>query len=73
MLTSLLVGNEVDLEPNSELRFPPTIPGQDRRYDTVSGTTCGSKVYVVYENGRAYPVRLDSETCGSSLDSELTS
>ena len=62
MLTSLLVGNEVELEPNSALRFPPTIPGQDRRYDTVSGTTCGSKVYVVYENGRAYPVRLDSET-----------
>jgi hypothetical protein len=25
------------------------------RYDSVSGTTGGSKVYIVYEKGRAYP------------------
>jgi hypothetical protein len=25
------------------------------RYDTVTGETQGSKVYIVYENGRAYP------------------
>ena len=29
--------------------------GIERRYDTVTGETGGSKVYVVYENGRAYP------------------
>ena len=40
---------------NSNLRIPPSIPGDNRRYDTVTGDTRGSKVYIVYENGRAYP------------------
>jgi|EP01043_Picozoa_sp_COSAG02_P004530 hypothetical protein len=52
MLTKLLVGDAVELKPDSELRFPPTVAGENgRRYDTVTGTTNGSKVYVVYENG----------------------
>lgn len=52
MLTKLLVGDAVTLKPDSELRFPPAVPGEDgRRYDTVTGTTNGSDVYVVYENG----------------------
>ena len=52
MLTKLLVGDAVELKPDSTLRFPPTVAGKDsRRYDTVTGTTNGSKVYVVYENG----------------------
>ncbi|KAI6654883.1 hypothetical protein LOD99_2762 [Oopsacas minuta] len=34
----------------------PTAPQfVNDRYDTVSGTTRGSKVYMIYENGRAYP------------------
>lgn len=57
MLTKLLVGDAVELKPDTGLRFPPTVPGEDgRRYDTVTGTTNGSKVYVVYENG-TYPLR----------------
>ena len=52
MLTKLLVGDAVALNPDSQLRFPPAVPGEDgRRYDTVTGTTNGSDVYVVYENG----------------------
>ena len=73
MLTRLLVGDAVDLKPDSELRFPPTVGGPDsRRYDTVTGTTNGSKVYVVYENGTyqhevgmgaAKPRYVDATTC----------
>eukprot|EP01043_Picozoa_sp_COSAG02_P012436 COSAG02_NODE_479_length_21477_cov_49.737674_10_plen_1821_part_00 len=54
-LTKLLAGEEKRIMPNDpNLRFCPDKPGGGR-YDTVTGETNGSKVYVVYENGRAYP------------------
>ena len=44
---------------------PPVIPigtqgrgGIQRRYDSVSGVTGGSKVFITYENNRAYPAYL---------------
>jgi hypothetical protein len=40
---------------------PPDKPSGGR-YDTVSGDTNGSKVYIVYENGRAYPEYLVTYT-----------
>ena len=51
------------MDPTTQLQTPlPPIPAQpistqfvNDRYDTVSGTTGGSKVYMIYENGRAYP------------------
>jgi Receptor family ligand binding region/Poly(ADP-ribose) polymerase catalytic domain len=55
-LTKLLVGNAVTLDQNNSLVVPPydpATPGQ--RYNTVTGTIGGSPVYIVYENGRAYP------------------
>ena len=55
LLTKLIVGTEAMVPSNSNLRIPPSIPGGNRRYDTVTGVTRGSKVYIVYENGRAYP------------------
>jgi hypothetical protein len=56
MLVNLLVGDAKRIMPNdSSLRFPPQKPGCRMRYDTVTGETGGSKVYIVYENGRAYP------------------
>ena len=64
ILTKLLVGKEVFLDRDassdkaaqySRLAVPPTDPQTKLKYNTVSGNTCGSKVYVVYENGRAYP------------------
>ena len=32
--------------------------GIQRRYDSVSGVTGGSKVFITYENNRAYPAYL---------------
>lgn len=56
ILANLVVGEEVDLPSDSSLKHCPTKPGDGkRRYDTVTGITGGSKVYIVYENGRAYP------------------
>eukprot|EP01043_Picozoa_sp_COSAG02_P032795 COSAG02_NODE_2207_length_9517_cov_3.723508_2_plen_383_part_00 len=53
-LAKLLAGDEVHLSSDNSLRVCPDKPGGGR-YDTVTGTTGGSKVYIVYENGRAYP------------------
>lgn len=46
---------------NTKLRRPPersTDGAVNRLYDTVSGETQGSKVYITYENDRAYPAYL---------------
>ena len=62
MLTKLLAGEEQHIMPNDRsLRFPPKKPN-GARFDTVTGDTGGSKVYVVYENGRAYPEYLVTYT-----------
>lgn len=61
LLAKLLAGEEVHLQSDSTLRMPPDKP-DGRRYDTVTGTTGGSKVYIVYENGRAYPEYLVTYT-----------
>mmetsp|Transcript_18062 Transcript_18062/g.25797 ORF Transcript_18062/g.25797 Transcript_18062/m.25797 type:complete len:344 (+) Transcript_18062:43-1074(+) len=55
ILAELLSGEESELCPNPSLIDTPMKPGGEMKYDTVTGTTKGSKVYVVYENGRAYP------------------
>lgn len=59
-LARVLVGNAYDCPSNSNLRKPPVlrpatagVPSLD--YDSVSGQTGGSKVYIIYENGKAYP------------------
>jgi hypothetical protein len=70
MLTKLLAGDETHVMPHkSSLRMCPDRPasgGGDpqarKRYDTVTGVTNGSKVYIVYENGRAYPEYLVTYT-----------
>ena len=38
-----------------KLIIPPTDPATNLKYNTVTGHTAGSQVWVVYENGRAYP------------------
>ena len=55
ILARLIAGDEIHILPDASLRHCPEKPGGKGRYDTVTGTTRGSKVYVVYENGRAYP------------------
>ena len=63
-LAKLLVGNEVlmNRDENSQkareckaLTVPPVDPKTNARYNSVTGHTAGSQVWVVYENGRAYP------------------
>lgn len=56
-LTKLLVGNEVLLDPNvstakareyRQLTMPPTDSRTGLKYNTVTGNTGGSRVWVVY-------------------------
>jgi WWE domain len=63
-LTKLLVGNEINInrdESHSKeaecraLTVPPVNPVTGLKYNTVTGSTGGSQVWIVYENGRAYP------------------
>lgn len=62
-LSRLLVGNAIEMERNDPqtavecqaLTAPPIDATTNLRYNTVTGQTKGSKVYIVYENGRAYP------------------
>lgn len=59
--TRVLVGDCIHIMPNDpSLRKPPqkstnSVMGFTEYYDSVSGETGGSKVYMIYENGRAYP------------------
>jgi len=55
ILAELLTGDEIDLNPDMSLKEPPKKAGREIRYDTVTGKRKGSKVYIVYDNGRAYP------------------
>ena len=55
MLTQLLVGECTHLPSDTTIKHPPSNEKTRRRFDTISGDTGGSKVYIVYENGRAYP------------------
>jgi hypothetical protein len=58
-MPSVLVGDCIHIMPNNgSLRKPPsktTNNGISIFYDAVSGDTGGSTVYMIYENGRAYP------------------
>ncbi|CAF4560635.1 unnamed protein product [Rotaria socialis] len=59
-LAQVLTGHVYDCQYDRTLRRPPkkneNIDG--RRYNSVSGDTKGSKVYIVYENRVAYPTYL---------------
>jgi hypothetical protein len=63
-LAKLLVGSPADMNRDESeamrqrchaLTVPPENPANGLKYNTVTGNTGGSKVYIVYENGRAYP------------------
>ena len=63
-LAKLLVGNAIlmDRDESSakaaecrDLTVPPTDTKTNLKYNTVTGYTNGSQVWIVYENGRAYP------------------
>ena len=54
-LAKLLVGSEIDTPQNKSLTVPPVNVKTQLKYNTVTGRTGGSQVWIVYENGRAYP------------------
>ncbi len=57
-IPKVLIGDSVNVMPNnSSLIEPPLYEknGKQIQYDSVNGETLGSIVYMIYENGRAYP------------------
>lgn len=60
LMAYVLVGYEYNCQPDSSFTKPPLRDTTElrRRYDTVSGTAASSKVYITYENDRAYPAYL---------------
>lgn len=52
----VILGNCKALAPDNTIREPPFIEGSATvRYDSVTGVTGGSNVYMVYSNLKAYP------------------
>ena len=60
-LALVLTGDAIESKPDKMLTKPPLkIPVEgsafkDERYDSVTGTTRGSKIYVVYDHDKSYP------------------
>ena len=58
-LALVLTGESCNCQPNKSLRQPPKKPhGEmftDERYDSVTGTSRGSQIYVIYDHDKAYP------------------
>ena len=71
-LVKVLTGDSYNCPPDRTLRMPPTKPhsagssGQlqlnQMKYDTVTGTTNGSQVFMAYDNEKAYPAYLITYT-----------
>ena len=65
-LVKVLTGDSYQCTSDRSLRLPPEKPGgasgslqfAKTRYDTVTGTTGGSWVYMTYDNDKAYPAYL---------------
>ena len=63
LLAKILTGLSVELEPDSKLCLPPVLKPElkgNMRYDTVTGHTHGSQVFIAYSNDKAYPFYLIS-------------
>ena len=65
-LVKVLTGDSFDSPPDSSLRKPPMkatsasgdVSFAQVQYDTVTGVTGGSRVYMTYDNDKAYPAYL---------------
>ena len=65
-LVNVLTGGSFQCPSNPNLRMPPEKPGVGSgklqfakvRYDSVTGTTKGSQVFMIYDNDKAYPAYL---------------
>lgn len=65
----VLTGNSICLPSDRNLTKPPFVAGAgssntsiQRRYDSVYGTTGGTRVYITYDNEHAYPAYLITYT-----------
>lgn len=61
LVAHVLTGYTYASAPDRSLRKPPvrgTIRGVTRQHDSVCGMSKGSKVFITYENDRAYPAYL---------------
>ena len=64
LLAVVLTGDAIESQPDKKLTKPPlkkAVMGstfKDERYDSVTGTTKGSRIYVVYDHDKAYPCYL---------------
>ena len=68
-VANVLTGESANLRQKRELRMPPEkdlamggIFGKTMRYDTVTGITNGCRIYVTYNNDKAYPFYLITYT-----------
>ena len=61
-LAKVLTGDSIQLQPDNRLRMPPEKSSSKGvvRYDTVTGQTGGSQVFIAYSNDKAYPFYLIS-------------
>ena len=62
-LVKVLTGDSYSSPSDKTLRMPPYKPSlssEKIRYDTVNGTTHGSRIYITYSNDKAYPLYLIS-------------
>jgi len=61
-LAKVLTGCSIQLKSDSSLRMPPVKDSSKGvvRYDTVTGHTNGSQVFIAYSNDKAYPFYLIS-------------
>ena len=65
-MAKVLTGESYECASDHKLRLPPEKPGNASgtlkfakvRYDTVTGTTRGSQVFMTYDNDKAYPAYL---------------
>ncbi len=57
-MATIIVGKEVYLGLDDNLKEPPINPSTNRPYDSVKGNTNGSDVIMVYSNKKAYPTYL---------------
>ena len=63
-LVKVITGDAYNCKSDRSLRMPPLKDGAGKlslsqvRYDTVTGTTAGSQVYMCYDNQKAYPAYL---------------
>ena len=64
LFVNVLIGEHIELNPDSSLRMPPLKDGEgSERYDSVKGVAPGSEIFMTYENGRAYPEYLVTYKC----------